>query len=365
MEFISPEEFAAYNELVGSLYGNYNIEELRQIVTGSLHKLVPFDSLAFFLVNPNTNEFLSNYHFNLPGRMFDEYKNKYEKFDLYKEKVFSQPEIPPVDRASDYFDFKEWECNIHRRDFLIPYGCYYIACIQILAGKTFLGEISMHRNSDKTDFSDQDMFFLKAVQPHICNAFVNGLRFSFSRSPADLLLYALECKDKGIVIMDENMKVIYENEMFLSLSSKDKSSGGLIAELREIGLEMLDGSAEKAEFGSTRTGKYTSKGLTLAYSITTLQDNAPRSGKYMFLAKIEPLCNISGIQKLRLLLSKKEFIIAGYISRGMTLKEIAGELIISIDTVKTHVKKIYLKTKCKSRTELINNYFNLTDGGVL
>lgn len=353
---LSLDEFTTYNVLLSNLYGSFNIEGLRVLIADSLLKLVPYDSLAFFLVNPANNEFLNIYHYNLPEKMFEDYKNYYEKFDLYKEKVFSKKEIPPVDRASDYFDFDEWENNIHRKDFLIPNGCYYIACIQILADKSFIGEISIHRNKDKTDFSDKDMELLKSLQPHICKAFVNNLRFTESKSPVDILLFALENKEKGVLIFDKNFKILYRNDICLSILSNIKMTS-FISKLEKIIIK--SGSLSNKHFEvpePSLSGTQDIDDITYAFTISkSFDDRNPLNCFYITI--IEPINHVPGVTKLKLILSKKEFIIAELLSKGLTMKEISNSLLISQDTVKTHLKKIYYKTKSRSKTDLISKFF--------
>jgi DNA-binding CsgD family transcriptional regulator len=357
MNTMNLEEFTIYNDFLKNLYKTLNVEDSRVIITEFLSKLVPFDSLAFFLVNPKNNEFINTYHYNIPEKMFEDYKNYYEKFDLYKEKVFSCPEIPPVDRASDYFDFKEWENNIHRKEFLIPNGCYYIACIQILANKSFIGEISIHRNKDKADFSDKDMLILKALQPHICNAFVSSLQYTSQKSPVDLLLFALECKDKGIIIMDDRFKIFFENEFCSSILGKEKEYKKFVIHIKRVCAKIdKNYSGKFIENIPNYSGKFDHKDLPIAFKTTIVNDNYNPS-KCIYITTIEPLSLVFGISKLKLILTEKEFHVAELISKGLTLKEIAKTLIISIDTVKTHVKKIYMKTKCKSKTDLIIKFF--------
>lgn len=56
-------------------------------------------------------------------------------------------------------------------------------------------------------------------------------------------------------------------------------------------------------------------------------------------------------------LSDREKEILKYLSEGLMYKEVANQLFISIDTVRTHVRKIYEKLEVHSRTEALNKYF--------
>jgi DNA-binding NarL/FixJ family response regulator len=52
-------------------------------------------------------------------------------------------------------------------------------------------------------------------------------------------------------------------------------------------------------------------------------------------------------------LTPREEEILAFLSRGFLYKEIASELFISIDTVRTHIRKIYQKLQVRTRTEAL------------
>lgn len=56
-------------------------------------------------------------------------------------------------------------------------------------------------------------------------------------------------------------------------------------------------------------------------------------------------------------LSEREKEILQLLSEGLMYKEVGNQLFISIDTVRTHVRKIYEKLEVHSRTEALNKYY--------
>jgi two-component system, NarL family, response regulator LiaR len=56
-------------------------------------------------------------------------------------------------------------------------------------------------------------------------------------------------------------------------------------------------------------------------------------------------------------ISKREKEILEYLAKGNTYDEIASQLFISINTLKSHVYRIYTKLNVDNRTEAINKYF--------
>jgi LuxR family maltose regulon positive regulatory protein len=56
-------------------------------------------------------------------------------------------------------------------------------------------------------------------------------------------------------------------------------------------------------------------------------------------------------------LSSREQQIFMFLADGLLYKEIAAELCISIETVRTHVRNIYKKLEVSSRTDALNRIF--------
>ena len=58
------------------------------------------------------------------------------------------------------------------------------------------------------------------------------------------------------------------------------------------------------------------------------------------------------------ILTRREKDVLQELSKGLLYKNIAAELNISIETVKSHCHNIYSKLQATTRTEAINNYKN-------
>jgi DNA-binding NarL/FixJ family response regulator len=55
-------------------------------------------------------------------------------------------------------------------------------------------------------------------------------------------------------------------------------------------------------------------------------------------------------------LTNREEEILGYLAKGFFYKEIAGILFLSVETVRTHIRNIYIKLQVRTRTEAILKY---------
>lgn len=91
---------------------------------------------------------------------------------------------------------------------------------------------------------------------------------------------------------------------------------------------------------------------SLAFSITVmcyLFLHFKKQGKMVSTPKVLTLQDLAEYH-----ITEREFCVITLISQGMTNKEIASQLDISVNTVNNHVANIFAKTKVRSRIDLLN-----------
>ena len=64
-------------------------------------------------------------------------------------------------------------------------------------------------------------------------------------------------------------------------------------------------------------------------------------------------------QKEQSLLSPRETMVLDCLAKGLTYKQIADQLEISIDTIRTYIRRVYEKLHVQSRTEAVAKYLRL------
>lgn len=241
---LNTRQFKIYDNMIRQIYSFSSMDKINATVLDHLSILVPHDSAAIFMVKPGTHSFGAPFFSGLDDKHFKQYQEYYEEKDEYKKTVFAGGLIPPVDRSSEYMNYKEWAKNEHRADFLLPQRIYHIACVQIFYHNHMAGMISLHRSPRSHDFNNKEMELLKLLHYHMNNVFENA-----------------------------------SNSVAPPINSKDK------------------------------------------------------------------LSNIFG-------LTRREYEITSLIARGKTNKDIARDLFISENTVKTYIKRIFTKTDVSTRAEL-------------
>lgn len=337
--------------LTGQLYCCKNMNELKTMVLDGLRALIPYESAAFFLVNPQSMQYIDPLFRDLDRSWFKKYTDYYEGVDIYKKTVFAE-EIPFVDRSSDYMDYRQWQKNEHRADFLLPQGIYHLSCLQIMEGGNMVGEISLHRNKRQEDFSKEEMEILLLLHEHISSSFSRIKLICQRDFLLDLIKNVHLMENLGFILMDKNFKVVNHNKAAAPLVRLNGHGQGIFSILKEEFRSYLAKKTDLQLPGPLKTSHAPSRHGDIKYRSVVFTDS---SGDPFLLAILDDapgygqsLCNLKEFN-----ITNREREIAQLILVGKTNSEICSQLFISENTLKTHVKQLYSKLNIKNRNQLI------------
>lgn len=171
MYLFNSKEYEIYNNLIDKLYHCTSFKQLQDILVEDIYHLVPSDSLILLQYAPDGYTVYSSLLHNLDSTLFSEYRDYYQQYDLYKERVNLQQSPPVVNRASDFIDYDTWDKNEHRVDFLLPQNIYHISCLEIIINNKIVSSLSLHRSRKHNDFNDRDINILYILAPVIKNTY--------------------------------------------------------------------------------------------------------------------------------------------------------------------------------------------------
>lgn len=361
MGVFSELPFSQLNSLIETMYNAPNLRKLQQVGLSGLRKIVPIESGVFFLTR-GTN-FVDSYSEDLSEGLFEQYKSHYEPLDAYKKAVFEGQTIPAVDRSSDYLDYTQWEKNEHRADFLLKNGMYYIACVQVFDENKLVGEISLHRNKRQRDFQDWEMKALQLAGRHLSTAFRNLRLVQENEILKTGLSQVFEFFDEAFFIFNFQYDLLYINDIAKNLINNSNSytaESELLEQLkvccRKVGTAECDSDHTAPWAYSLNLNTPVGKRLFHVFARKDAIDGSP-----IFIVVSPP--STPNMQRLNVSLldrlSKREKDIARLLADGKSNEEMATKLFLSVNTIKTHVHNIFLKTGVESRTELISKMFSL------
>ncbi|MGI5880784.1 MAG: LuxR C-terminal-related transcriptional regulator [Syntrophomonadaceae bacterium] len=343
-----------YNSIVQTVYASSDINELRINVLCGLQKLIPCHSAAFFIVDSHTLEFSEPLLHGIEASSFNDYNQYYQDFDLYKQVVFSRKDVPITDRCSDYINYKDWENNEHRVDFLLPQGIYHMACMQIFNDGQICGEISLHRNKQQQDFSNDEMLLIKLLQEHVNARFAALLMLRDSYQIFDKSIQGM-----ALLLVDRHGQLQGATGNALELLPQSLNSGqNVFRHIKEKCFRLYQENDNPDNTAGSRIyrGRLELSCGTCRYQIFLLRDESLLKN-IRFLVVINNHCLQNNLKEYSL--TSREAQIASLITRGKTNKQIARDLGVSENTVKTFIKRLFNKMDVHSRSQLISEMYKL------
>jgi DNA-binding NarL/FixJ family response regulator len=185
--------------------------------------------------------------------------------------------------------------------------------------------------------------------------FVNGspgFKCVSSYHSAEAALEHLPADRPDVVLMDINMTGMNGVECVRRLK-------GLVPELKIMMLTVYEDSDQIFQALSAGASGYMLKRSTPARLLEAIKElhegGSPMSSS--IARKVVASFQKSGqIREEKINLSPREQTVLESMAKGLTYKQTADHLEISIDTVRTHVRRIYEKLHVKSNTEAVAKY---------
>jgi DNA-binding CsgD family transcriptional regulator len=348
MESMNDKQIAGFSELIRQAYECRCFEDFLRLAITGLHKLVMYDSGLFFCAISRDSSFFQPY---ISGNLNDYYKKSpFPEREEYLERSDTAGREAVVYKAADFKHGIIVIPDEPRSEFLSAQEQYHIACMRILYRGQFLGEIYLHRNKDKPDFDEQELFLLRLLQPHVSNVF----HIIHTLTAVNMLETDKKGLDrKGLCLFDSETNLIAGNMAGLEILNNSTVFGSsVLYHIREI---MEDLQAEQQQ----------SKAET-AYRFEILKTSGSRLMADIFLNKksrnkennrfyvvLEFADDKQSTAEYRFKFTKREADIIDGVLQGKSNLQIASALNLSGNTVKTHLQKIFHKTGVSTRTELV------------
>ena len=215
----------------------------------------------------------------------------------------------------------EWR-DSPAHDVLRGAGFYHSMEAPVTASGEFIGTINFARARNDLPFGITEMRTASQAAEQLGIAVQRALRFEQSGARVSLLETVLDRLPQAIVVTDLDGQVIFANQAagpFIEFAALRLSGGQRVA-FASDGTVTVKSIRLPAEAGAT---------LTLVY---------PRGDAGL------PLWDI---------LSPREQQIADWVAQGLTTKQISERAVVSQNTVKQHLKRIFAKADVANRAELV------------
>jgi DNA-binding CsgD family transcriptional regulator/PAS domain-containing protein len=241
---------------------------------------------------------------------------------------YVQANLRPVDDTRACSVAAWQESPVH--DVLRGAGFYHSLEAPVVVSGEFIGTINFARGSNDRPFGINEMRTAGQAAEQLGLAVQRALRFERSGKQASLLETVLDRLPQAIVITDLDGRIIFANQVaapLLDLAAPQIADA--LAGFRAGTQRVTIGSQGQVTVKSVRLPAEFSATLTLIY---------PRGGTEL------PLWDI---------LSPREQQIADWVAQGLTTKQISERAVVTQNTVKQHLKRIFAKADVSNRAELV------------
>ncbi|HZE05061.1 MAG TPA: LuxR C-terminal-related transcriptional regulator [Solirubrobacteraceae bacterium] len=232
-------------------------------------------------------------------------------------------------------------------DVLAHAGFFHSLEAPVIVSGEFIGTINFARARGDRPFSAADMSAAMLAAEQLGLAVQRARRFEQVGERVTVLEAALDRLPQAVVVTDPDGQALYANQ------AASRPPEGQDASLLELAGAQIAGAMDSFRAHNQRVvvGSAADPAGKVRVVVKTVRLPG-ESGASLTL--IYP-CEDAPAARLPLwdVLSPREQQIAEWVSQGLTTKQIAARAVVSENTVKQHLKRIFSKTSVSNRAELV------------
>ncbi|MBV9093275.1 MAG: hypothetical protein JO132_05290 [Streptosporangiaceae bacterium] len=319
-------------------------DELRDRVLSRLRRAVPFDAAFWATVDPATLLFTRPHQQEIPAETIPYFvRNEFLDEDVNKWTALVQDRWG-VRTLADATGGAVQD-SMRYRDIFRPLGLGDELRAVLRVGGVCWGYMCLHRGAG-AEFSTGEVHYIQRIAPHLAEAIRTGLL----ASPVELTQLA---DAPGLVLMAADGSFISTTaagERWLDeLGPVRPERDSLPVEFHALAARLGRPDTEQAALPRLRVRTRTGRWAVLHGSRLT-------TGGTPAIAVIIEAPSPSELAPVLMMaygLTRQEQAITGLVCRGLSTRDIAGRLHITVNTVQDHLKSIFDKTGARSRRGLV------------
>lgn len=242
-----------------------------------------------------------------------------------------------------------------------PIGEYYkhidsrYICATFIDTKQFMIVFAINRGRNQGDYNIEEERLLRHLIPHVKVAAENRQHFIFLQNRMDNIIQALETSVETLGIIDRKGKLLHCSTPFYDCLLKKKLLTSRIGHLQfrchrhHDWLQQTINKVSHYQNYQRQALRLSSKPL-IELQLTMLKQ---MDGEPLFLLNLKTAADIPQWWRLVYNFTPKELLLIDQLLTGLTLPEIAEQLQISHNTLRTHIKHILSKVHCSSQNQLL------------
>jgi DNA-binding CsgD family transcriptional regulator len=302
-------------------------------------------------------------------KWLESYSLDYAREDMLAQHIMTSPithfyasnlDVPDSDRFAETRFYNEW---------IVPQGVAYAAGAVVLQEGAWLTQLILQRGPLNPPFAREEMEQLNQLAPHLQRALQMRQRFAELQLGQNFLAGGLDVLAMPTLLFNEYGLVAHYNRS-AALLLNDRSSLRLddghlqtqdSATTRKLSLEITNAIRASRGHGSDLNSVVLLKRadhlpLMLMIAPLPLADSLQTHGGALLFAfdpEATPNVTVDLIRRL-FALSEAEAELSAALCCGKTLDDVASQRGTSINTIKSQLKSIFLKTGTKRQSELVS-----------
>ncbi|MFP2957803.1 response regulator transcription factor [Myxococcus sp. 1LA] len=348
---LTSHEFALRDKVITALNSTLSLPKALEAAREPLLELTPADYVGLCLVNLGP---VMGFEWLVPGHrlaLLDEY-SRWVDSDFVRAPIFARPNV--VLRDSEMISRKELEGSaLYQRSKELDLSLEHVMAVLLPVYPRLFGAFTLYRDR-RLAFSERDVSFLTSLTPHLLNAVRNCRDMQTVSTGARLLEEIYRRHDAAFVVVAPPSHEVLRSDRAATLlerwfSPSDLHSSGIPRVLMER-LEALTRMTPDARQSANRWVSLHGDAYRVVRFIELPEAEGPR--QWALILHEIPL-SIPLPEAMRKELTPRQIEIAKGMLRNWSNKDIASELRLSEDTVKTHVRDIFSRLKLDNRADFL------------
>lgn len=233
------------------------------------------------------------------------------------------------------------------------HGLYHSLVVPLFDKTRPSGALYLARSSERP-FSAAEVSILKIVQPHVAMSLCRAETFAGLQRSVEMLKAAIDQIDSATVINTRDGVEIHANKAYDRLAGADRRIRATVASLVRVNASRLAEGTERMVVGTEALHEATHEYSADANPILRIvvRSSVLRSDMETIVSSIYLQRQDTGTPVQWAPLSVREREIAAWVAQGLTNRQIAALAFVSENTVRQHLKRIFIKLEVHNRAQL-------------
>ena len=327
-----------------------NDNDYYHTILDALKNVFGYNNLSLYINGNSPQQLTSLYMKN--KEIITENQRHHYRMDLFNNESIQHNHLLTVEELMPYEQFKETEYYIN---FLKINNLHDTVFIPLRWRTQVIGVIGIHKSTGNSNFTTMEKQILGSVSKFISTNLGRNLDYTQLKLSKSMLTHSIGGLPIGVVVLDHNFSTLYYNDIAKKYCPdlEDPKGNAPLDKVKDLILSKMNSKAGLSNLDI----ELHHEDLTFKVNVFSLPASRDRNEQQFTIYTYPRSSQKEGPLKkvcLEFGLSKRETEIIDLISKGYSNGDIASQLFLSINTVKSHLNNIFNKLGVSNRTSVIH-----------